>query len=206
MKKYLTILFTLLLSISFTSCEDEAIADTLQGTWEGNMYISHSWNGRVYESTYSEIEFLLDPFRYKRGSGYWVDHYSNAPWDYIANHIDWRVDDRVIKIYFREEDSYLEIANYRLNNNYFTGIIYDGDLDVEFKLRHTSSPNWNRYQWGTDYWYSDWYSRRSAFISDTDSVTVPLDTRSSSAEVVDHSLPSDSLSNIERPKRMLRIR
>ena len=92
----LTAVMLAALSFSFTSCEDESIASSLQGTWEGNMYISSEWNGRVYNATYTEIEFLLDPFRYTKGSGYWVDHYSGAPWDYIANHIDWRVDDQVI--------------------------------------------------------------------------------------------------------------
>ena len=44
MKKRLHAIMTAImlaaLSFSFTSCEDEAIASSLQGTWEGNMYIS----------------------------------------------------------------------------------------------------------------------------------------------------------------------
>lgn len=28
------------MAVSFTSCEDEEIARTLEGTWKGNMYIS----------------------------------------------------------------------------------------------------------------------------------------------------------------------
>ena len=46
--KTLATLFLLaLISLSFTSCEDEMIASTLEGTWEGNMYISSEWEGRV---------------------------------------------------------------------------------------------------------------------------------------------------------------
>ena len=37
----MTTLFTL------TSCEDERIANTLEGTWSGNMYISTRYDGRV---------------------------------------------------------------------------------------------------------------------------------------------------------------
>ena len=41
-------------SLAFTSCEDARIARTLEGTWKGNMYISSRYDGRVYNSTYSE--------------------------------------------------------------------------------------------------------------------------------------------------------
>ena len=71
-------------SLAFTSCEDARIARTLEGTWKGNMYISSRYDGRVYNSTYSEVTFLKDPGAYSSGSGYWVDYYSDAPWDYIT--------------------------------------------------------------------------------------------------------------------------
>ena len=125
------------------------------------MYISSEWNGRVYNATYTEIEFLLDPFRYTKGSGYWVDHYSGAPWDYIANHIDWRVDDQVITVYFREENTSIQIYDYRLSDNYFRGTIYDNGIYVDFSLVHTSSPNWEyeyNYRGYDDWYYYDgWY-------------------------------------------------
>ena len=187
----ITVCMTALMTISFTSCEDEMIADTLQGTWEGNMYVTHAWNNRVYQSVYSEIEFLLDPFRYTSGSGYWVDYYSNAPWDYIANHIDWHVDNEVITVYFREEGSRLYIRNYHLDNNRFAGEIYDGDNYVKFSLLHTSSPNWDTYYWGTDYWYDDWWTKRTMmdFGEDTDSLTQsPSSSRVAPAPAAPHTL------------------
>ena len=82
----MTTLFTL------TSCEDERIANTLEGTWSGNMYISTRYDGRVYDATYTEVTFLKNPYAYSSGEGYWVDYYSDAPWDYVANHIEWSVD------------------------------------------------------------------------------------------------------------------
>ena len=69
MKKMFTMLMMAMMAITFTSCEDEMIADTLEGSWKGNMYISTSWNGRVYDATYTEITFLKDPFCFKSGSG-----------------------------------------------------------------------------------------------------------------------------------------
>ena len=194
-RNIITACMAALMTIGFTSCEDEIIADTLQGTWEGNMYVTHAWNNRVYQSVYSEIEFLLDPFHYTSGSGYWVDYYSNAPWDYIANHIDWRVSDEVITIYFREEGSRLYIRNYSLNDNRFVGEIYDGDNYVRFSLYHTSSPNWDNYYWGTDYWYDDWYddwwTKRTMmdFGEETDSLTQsPTSSDAAHADTAPHTL------------------
>ena len=46
MKKLTSLLTMLLLavtSVSLTSCEDEMIADTLEGTWEGNKYIDANY-------------------------------------------------------------------------------------------------------------------------------------------------------------------
>ena len=58
MKKMFTMLMMAmmaLMALTFTSCEDEYIANTLEGTWKGNMYISSNWNGRTYDATYSDI-------------------------------------------------------------------------------------------------------------------------------------------------------
>lgn len=151
---FFTIMAIALMSVSLTSCdEDDDIAYTLEGTWSGNMYVSHSYNGYTYDATYSEICFLRDPYTYSSGQGYWVDYYSNAPWDYVANHIDWSVNRGVIKVYFVEEGSYIEIDDYRLSDSYFTGTIYYGNKNVDFRLRHVSSPNWNDYDYGWDSWW-----------------------------------------------------
>ena len=97
----LTMVAIAMLSFTFTSCdEDEYIADTLWGTWKGNMYVTSYWNNRYYDASYSEITFDRDPSTYSSGRGYWVDYYSNAPWDYIANHIRWTVRNRNILVYF----------------------------------------------------------------------------------------------------------
>lgn len=156
----LTIALLAVLSMSFASCDflwndDDEIAYTLEGTWQGNMYISSKWGDQEYDATYSEICFLRDPYRYSSGTGYWVDYYDNYGWgrNYVANHIEWTVDYRTIKVYFIEERTTIWIEDYRLNDNYFSGIIYDGSNRVDFRLRHVSSPNWNDYYYGWDYYY-----------------------------------------------------
>jgi hypothetical protein len=159
MKKIFTMLTMAMMALAFTSCEDEYIADTLEGTWTGNMYISSEWDGRYYDATSTEVTFLRDPFTFTSGSGYWVDYYSNAPWDYVANHIDWNVNNGVIRIYFREERTSIEIRDYRLNNHRFVGTIYDNGNFVDFELYNVSRPNsyWDDYRWGYDSWYDDYY-------------------------------------------------
>lgn len=158
MKKIYNILALALmaaLSLTFTSCEDEYIASGLEGTWEGYTHMQVKYNGRYYNSTYSYVDFTTDPFRYTSGYGHWVDYFSGAPWDYLASNIEWRVRDRVIEIYFVEDDYTIYIDDYRLTDNHFRGRVYsDGPTDFTFDFVHTSSPNWNRYDYG---WYDGGY-------------------------------------------------
>lgn len=137
---------------ALTSC-DSMIATSLEGTWEGDMYFLSYYDGREYYSNYSEVEFLTDPMSFKSGHGYWVDYYSNAPWDYVANHMTWTVRDRVIYIHLVEDRYDFEIRDYRLDDYKFTGyVFYDGE-ERTFELRHTSSPNWDDYDFGYGYGY-----------------------------------------------------
>ena len=171
MKKQYAMMLIALAAFTFTSCEDERIADSLEGTWSGNMYVSSYYHGHDYYATHTEITFSIDPFRFTKGSGYWVDYYSGAPWDYVANHISWSVDNARIYINFIEEGSSVVIADYRLSNNRFTGYIADGDNDVYFDLTHISSPNWDNYRyWGYDEWEEGYYYSRQTRSNDSTTV------------------------------------
>ena len=75
------------------------------------MYISTRYDGRVYDATYTEVTFLKNPYAYSSGEGYWVDYYSDAPWDYVANHIEWSVDYGTINVYFVEEGTSIRIRD-----------------------------------------------------------------------------------------------
>ena len=163
MKKIYTFMamaFMVMLSLTFTSCEyddDSAIAYTLEGTWSGNMQMSWIYDGRTYDASYTELCFARDPYRFSSGTGYWIDYYQGrTPWgrNYVASHIEWRVINTYIEIYFVEEDEYVRIQDYRLSDNYFSGTIVYGDSYIDFRLRHVSSPNWSSYEYG---WYDDYY-------------------------------------------------
>lgn len=181
MKKIFTMLMMAMMALAFTSCEDEMIADTLEGSWKGNMYISSYWNGRIYDATYTEITFLMDPLSLRSGSGYWVDYYSNAPWDYVANHIEWTVRDRVIHIYFIEEDTSIEVYDYRLSSSRFIGTLDDNGTMVDFDLYNVYHPNsyWDNYHWGYNSWYDDPYWARTRGVD------------------------ADSMKTIEKPRRFV---
>ena len=137
---------------------------TLEGTWEGKMFLSSTWGNFTYTISYTQLYFNRDPYYYASGTGYWVDYYSDAPWDYVANHIEWQVRGGRIEVYLVEDNYTYFIEDYRLNDNVFRGRIYDNDTYLDFSMRHTSSPNWNSF----DYYYYDdfydyWYSNTVGF-------------------------------------------
>ncbi|MBM6993505.1 MAG: hepatitis A virus cellular receptor 1 [Prevotella sp.] len=157
----LTMALMTVLTLSFTSCtEDPYIADSLAGTWEGNMYISTNYDGYTYDASYTELYFANDPYSYSSGAGYWVDHYaSGAPFSYIANHITWTVRNSVIYIHFVEDNYDIAIGDYYLDNGYFSGVIYDGSNQISFRLMHTSSPDWGSYDYG---YYNGYYAKKNS--------------------------------------------
>ena len=170
MKKLMNILTMTMLAfvmVSFTSCDDDDyIARTLEGTWKGDMYVSTYWNDRYYDASYTEICFLRDPYTWASGDGYWVGYYDYGYWggnDYIANYIYWTVNNGNIRVWFKDrygriyDDDYVDIYDYRLNDDYFCGSIYDDyGQRRDFSLYHVASPNWNSYRYGY-YYYDDYY-------------------------------------------------
>ena len=161
MKRFTTLtalLAAALMTFTFIGCtEDDDIADTLWGVWEGDMHVWSEWDGEVYTAYETEIGFDRDPYTYASGTGYWVDYYSGAPWDYFASHITWTVSNGTIRIYSEEDNTYFYIYNYSLSDNYFTGTIESewGD-PMDFRLRKTFSPDWIGSDWGWGY-SDDWY-------------------------------------------------
>ena len=160
-----TLAMALMAMMSFTvvGCyydDDDEIARTLEGTWEGNMYTSYynDYDGRYYDASYTEICFSRDPYRYSQGTGYWIDYYDDYYWggryNYLASHINWEVRGRTISVYFVEDDEWVDIYDYRLDADRFTGYIdlYNGTRQ-RFSLRYVASPDWNSYYWGRDYYY-----------------------------------------------------
>ncbi len=173
MKRLTSILAAMMMAaaaFTLTGCdEDDDIASTLWGVWEGDMYVSSYYGGDYYDASYSEIAFDKDPYDYASGTGYWIDYYSNAPWDYHANHIQWYVNNGVISINFIEDGGSVDIYDYSLNSNYFTGVIYnDYGEALNFRLTKTAAPDWGDYEWGWDYGYgynAPSYSKQKGIVT-----------------------------------------
>lgn len=180
MKKLYSIITVIMLALTATlttGCTDdnEDVAYNLWGTWEGNMYMQSQWNGRVYKSSYSVLAFDKNPYEYASGSGYWIDYYSNAPWDYYSSRISWRVvGPQEIQIYSQKEGRTYYIYDYQMNGSYFSGYIDDGENSpVYFELRKTSSPDWGDYDWNGYDWDDDYYYGGYA-PANTRSAALPL--------------------------------
>lgn len=171
MKKFFSLVTAALFGMAaftLTSCDEDVLtSSTLEGTWEGNMYITSYYNNHSYTATYSQVEFTSDPYRFTSGFGYWVDYYSGAPWDYYASHIKWSVNNGAISIYFIEDKDLITIYDYRLTNRYFSGYIYDDyGKEIQFRLKHTSSPNWDGYDYGWDAWDYGHYSKKAINVEE----------------------------------------
>lgn len=145
--------------------EDQEIGMTLEGTWRGAMSVYTEYGDHQYQSVYSEVQFVGDPFRTTKGSGYWVDYYDNhSGWrhNYIANHIKWRVENQIIRVHFKEEDADLEIRDFRLNDETFTGVVCYLDSrgnvvsQAPFAMTHVDTPNWNDYDYDYPSNYRSW--------------------------------------------------
>lgn len=110
--------------------------------------------------------------------GYWVDYYDNNYWgnyNYVASHIEFTVNNRVITIYFVEDQTSVSIYDYSLSDSYFSGYIElrNGERR-HFQLRHITSPNWGGYdRWGYSYYDGYYYSNENALrFSDDDDAKV----------------------------------
>ena len=61
MKKFTSlsaIIMMMAMAFTFVSCDDdEYIADTLWGVWQGDMHVYHEWSGTYYEAHESVIQF-----------------------------------------------------------------------------------------------------------------------------------------------------
>lgn len=161
MKKFRNLMawaFILLSALSFASCSKDAdVAYTLDGTWKGYLQTQRKYDNRWYQTSTAEVTFNAG---YDSGNGYWLDNYSDAPWDYVANHISWRVRNEIIFIDFLDTRESARIRNYHLDDQYFYGEIEfsNSNVWVKFQFVKTSSPNWNGYHWyGSDDWRDSWY-------------------------------------------------
>lgn len=181
MKKITTLLTTLLLTVTtltLTSCNgDEEISNTLWGVWEGHMESYYTYGDYTYSVSRTILSFDKDPYYYASGTGYWIDYFSGASFDYYATHIEWTVSNGNIRIHSLEDDEYWYIYEYGLGYNYFTGYI-DGESgnSMSFSLYKTSAPNLYDYNWGWSSYYDDYgyYNAKQLSRSANTSVERPV--------------------------------
>ena len=111
MKKILMFFVMATTMLSLTSCDDDKIAQTLDGVWEGEVSTAR-WNS----CQYVDIQFSRDG--YSDGYGVEYDYYSSG--GYIECPFKYRVTNG--KIFMEYEDgSRVAISNYTLTENQFSG-------------------------------------------------------------------------------------
>lgn len=148
-RKFASYLMMVMMAFAVTSCnEDDDIAYTLDGIWEGEVateYFNYRW-GYQTEYQYVDIEFFADPYRYARGTGVERD-YSPSGRRYVECFFDFEVHNGVIYIDY-DDGSSVAIYNYRLSNNHFYGDFHDdytGKFLASFDFVKVNNWRHNRY-------------------------------------------------------------
>ena len=76
-------------------------------------------------------------------------------------------------MYFIEEDTSIDIYDYRLSSSRFVGTLDDYGTLVDFDLYNVSHPYsyWDNYEWGYDYWYDGYWARTRGTDADSAKTT-----------------------------------
>ncbi len=171
MKKFTSILTMMLIAamaFTFTSCEDEYIADNLSGgtfygkTWQGTIeqYYHDRWGltGNHYRTV---MQFNNEG--YTSGTGYEVDYDLNDPYgSYYYSEFDWSVYNGTITIRYADTGyAPVYIYDYELSSSWFEGYFDDGTAsDTYFRLRSINDFDWDPYWYDYDDYY--YYEGRAA--------------------------------------------
>ena len=158
-----------MLAFTFTSCEDEEIAQNLAGNegriWQGTIskYYQDRWgfSGDHYRTV---MEFEGDPWHYTSGRGYEVDYDMNDPYgSYWYSEFDWSVRNREIELRYADTGyKPVYISDYYLSNNRFEGFMDDGtNSEIRFSLYLIEDFDWSRYN-GHSYFDGFRYAPRKA--------------------------------------------
>lgn len=162
MKRYFYFLAFIALTIgTFTSCEEDIMKSrTLSGEWTGyfgSYYIwgysdKYGYHEVEFESDHVDMQFVPDYDNATHGYGTEVDYYSEGPYRYQYYHFDWDIINGTIYLtYPSSPDMDVAIRNYRMNNDYFSGVCGN----TEFSLRKiVDYYDWSCYY--DDYGYGEW--------------------------------------------------
>lgn len=143
MKKFLTFLFLAVTAMTFVSCDDDKIANSLEGVWEGEVSVGR-WNSYQYV----DIEFSRQG--YSDGYGMEYDYQGNSG-AAIPCPFTFKVVNGTIFMEY-EDGSRVAIRNYTLTENQFSGEFCEwvgsytvGSHIADFKFMKVSSWRHVRY-------------------------------------------------------------
>ena len=129
MKKILTFLFLAVTAMTFVSCNDDEIAATLDGVWEGQVSLGR-WNSYQYV----DIEFYRDG--YSAGNGVEYDYQSNGT--YIECPFTFKVVNGTIFMEYGDGSRVAIPDNYTLTETTFSGDFYEwvGNYSIGSYIAH----------------------------------------------------------------------
>lgn len=174
MKKLFTLL-TIALSLFMVSCdEDVDRAIMLSGQWRGDLGASYDKGMNTYFAEYSDIVFYPNSNYSTRGTGREVDHYRSAPVSYVYNEFDWEIrNGRIYLTFPYNHDLDAIIDDYRMTNDYFSGVISNYYGDTSFRLyKIVDYYDWDYYK---TYYDSYYYAKSRSVKQNADSTVVNND-------------------------------
>ncbi|MBR4269328.1 MAG: hypothetical protein IKQ47_06040 [Prevotella sp.] len=129
MKKILTFLFLAVTAMTFVSCNDDEIAATLDGVWEGEVSV-----GRWNSCQYVDIQFSRD--QYSAGYGMEYDYQGNSG-AYVECPFTFKVTNGTIFMEY-DDGSRVAIRNYSLTDTHFSGDFYEwvGNYSIGSYIAH----------------------------------------------------------------------
>lgn len=148
MKKILTILFVAVTAMTFVSCDDDKIARSLDGIWEGQVSSAY-FNYRLGNSyQWIDIQFYADPSRYAKGSGIERDYSGSGSYYYEECEFEFEVRGGYIYLHYADGTEVV-IRDYELVDDRFTGEFLDrnGHLLASFDLYRVTSWRHSRYDY-----------------------------------------------------------
>ncbi|MBR4783491.1 MAG: hypothetical protein IK023_06345 [Bacteroidaceae bacterium] len=141
MKKFFSLLsIALIAMIGFSACntDDENEARVLSGEWEGDwgMFYDYQYDNGAIDRFYASntyIKLTPDHSNATHGTGIQEDYYRSGPYKYRWFKFNWEVRDGVIYLtYPHDHELDVDIYDYQLSNDYFTG--YFGDSNSRFRM------------------------------------------------------------------------
>ena len=167
MKKILFVAIAALVALaSFTSCEEEEnVAGSLYGSWEGDLGITHIYKGQTIKPVKCVYTFTRNNDSSTIGDGYLVETFDIPELPVVYRRLRWETwkrqnGDVGVQINLESEDVKYHIVEYNLSDRDFTGKYTSGDkTDIPFTLtRVATAPDISNVRyWGYNELLPTWH-------------------------------------------------